>query len=65
MSSRCVDVVCAYATEVMDNERAALLHIPNRNLGGIREGPCRTKEPNPSCPTCSADRSKTADAWRD
>ena len=39
MSNRCVDVVCAYATEVMDNERAALFPHPNRNLGGIREGP--------------------------
>ena len=43
VSSRCVDVVCACATEVMNNERAALFHIPNRNLGGIRERPCRAK----------------------
>ena len=65
MSNRRVDVVCAYATEVMDNERAALFPHPNRNLGGIREGPCRAKEPNPSYSTWGADRSKTADAWRD
>ena len=64
MSSRYVDVVCAYATDVMNNERAALFHIPNRNLGGIRERPCRAKEPNASCSTWGADRNKTADAWR-
>ena len=42
MSSRCVDVVCAYATEVMDNEWAALFPHPKlqswRNQGGGLEG---------------------------
>ena len=46
MSSRCVDVVCAHATEVMDNERAALFPHPKpqswRNQGGTLEGE-RTK----------------------
>ena len=40
MSSRCVDVVCAYATEVMDNEQAALFTHPKpqswRNQGGVQ-----------------------------